>query len=115
MQHISKPHLVDLLRIFDRKRWLSPRIRYASVRSKPALIDDLQKHFKAIKRANRVRFLPRKQLLSVPTIEFDLKERQYYFDGKVVDVHHKSREKVRFSISRTPVTLEFFEFYPVSK
>ena len=115
MQHISKPHLVDLLRIFDRKRWLSPRIRYASVRSKPALIDDLQKHFKAIKRANRVRFLPRKQLLSVPTIEFDLKERQYYFDGKVVDVHHKSREKVRFSISHTPVTLKFFEFYPVSK
>ena len=41
MERISKPHIVDLLRVFDRKRWIQPRIRYASVRSKPELIKDL--------------------------------------------------------------------------
>jgi len=45
MQRISKPHIVDLLRIFDRRRWFVPRIRYASVRSKPELIKDLAKYF----------------------------------------------------------------------
>ena len=45
MQRISKPHLVDLLRFFDKKRIFSPRIRYASVRSKPELIKDLKKYF----------------------------------------------------------------------
>ncbi len=45
MERISKPHLVDLLRIFDKRRWLHPRILYASVRSKPELIADLKKIF----------------------------------------------------------------------
>ena len=45
MERISKPHIVDLLRIFDRRRWFIPRIRYASVRSKPELIKDLKKYF----------------------------------------------------------------------
>ncbi len=31
MNQISKPHIVDLLRIFDKNRMISPRIRYASV------------------------------------------------------------------------------------
>ena len=45
MNAISKPHLVDLLRIFDKRRYITPRIRYASVRSKPELIRDLERHF----------------------------------------------------------------------
>ena len=45
MQRISKPHIVDLLRYFDRNRLFSPRIRYASVRSKPELIADIKSGF----------------------------------------------------------------------
>ena len=45
LHKISKPHLVDLLRMSDHNRWLQPRIRYASVRSKPELIRDLEDHF----------------------------------------------------------------------
>ena len=45
MNQISKPHIVDLLRIFDKNRMISPRIRYASVRSKPELLKDLAHHF----------------------------------------------------------------------
>ena len=41
MNAICKPHIVDLLRIFDKRRMVTPRIRYASVRSKPELIADL--------------------------------------------------------------------------
>ena len=33
---------MDLLRIFDKHKWIRPRIRYASVRSKPELIADLE-------------------------------------------------------------------------
>ena len=44
METISKPHLVDLLRVFDKRKWFVPRIRYASVRSKPELIKDMQKY-----------------------------------------------------------------------
>ena len=43
---ISKPLIVDLLRTFDKNKWLSPKIRYASVRSKGELIEDLRRHFR---------------------------------------------------------------------
>ena len=46
MNQISKPHIVDLLRIFDKNRYINPRIRYASVRSKPELLNDLKMHFR---------------------------------------------------------------------
>ena len=45
MNHISKPHIVDLLRIFDKRKFFVPRIRYASVRSKPELLKDLKYYF----------------------------------------------------------------------
>ena len=46
MNQISKPHIVDLIRIFDKNRYINPRIRYASVRSKPELLNDLRMHFR---------------------------------------------------------------------
>ena len=114
MQHISKPFLVDLLRIFDRKRWISPRIRYASVRSKPALIKDLENHFwgKYDKKKHVVRFIPKRPLHGVPRIEFDLARRQYLLDAEYVDIPRESRKKPQFSISHEPVTLDFSEFFP---
>jgi len=111
MQRISKPHLVDLLRIFDRNRWIRPRIRYASVRSKPELITDLRQHFRVREVDARLIFVPKRPLAGVPKIEYDLSRRRYVLDGVPCDVPKESRKKPVFSISHVPVTLDFREFY----
>ena len=109
MNGISKPHLVDLLRIFDKRRYISPRIRYASVRSKPELIRDLCRHFEVIPEKGVIRLQPIKTLcgLEVPVIRYHLKEKHYTFDGDPVDVPRQSREKIRFQISHVPVTIHW--------
>ena len=111
MTLISKPHLVDLLRIFDKNRWIIPRIRYASVRSKPELIDDLKQHFLVGKSANRLEFWHRTPSPVIPKIEYDLKARKYLLDGRYYDVPKESRKRPEFSISHVPVTLDFSCFY----
>ena len=115
MNAISKPHIVDLLRIFDRHRWFVPRIRYASVRSKPELIKDLAKYFFTYERDDVLFFKLRGSLEKshphVPTISYDFSDRQYLFDTVPYDVPTESRKKVQFSISHVPVTMTFF---PVS-
>ena len=107
MNSISKPHLVDLLRIFDKRRYISPRIRYASVRSKPELIRDLCRHFRVLQEENVITLRPVKTLCEVPEIQYHLKQKHYTFDGLPVDVPRQSREKIRFRISRVPVTIHW--------
>ncbi len=111
MERISKPHLVDLLRIFDKRRWLHPRILYASVRSKPELIADLKKFFFVYTAEDVIHFKRRgcveNMLCHLPTISYDLQERQYQFDGNPFDVPAESRRKPVFSISHVPVTMSF--------
>ena len=90
MNAISKPHLVDLLRIFDKRRYITPRIRYASVlRAHPgpgaALRDELRERNRGPDAAQ---------------VSYFLKEKAYTFDGQAVDVPRKSREKIQFQISR---------------
>ncbi len=82
-QKISKPHLVDLLRLSDRNRWLFPRIRYASVRSKPELISDLMVHFRLLELKRRLVFLPKQKnrTNSVPQIEYDLEAKRFRVEG----------------------------------
>ena len=112
MQRISKPHIVDLLRIFDNNRWFSPRIRYASVRSKPELIVDLKQHFVIQElRKGRLLFVPKRTVMGLPRIEYDLEDRTYLLDHRKADVPKQSRQKIRFSISHVPVTLDFSEFF----
>jgi len=110
MEQISKPHIVDLLRIFDKKKWLHPRILYASVRSKPELIKDLKKHFSTRTRDDVLHLRPRcpELLRHVPAIWYDFGARRYLFDGQPFDVPAESRKKVQFSISHVPVTMTFF-------
>ena len=73
MNQISKPHLVDLLRIFDRRKFFVPRIRYASVRSKPELLKDLYRHFGTRLTKTDVEFIPKSTVSStVPTIRYHL-------------------------------------------
>ena len=109
MKSISKPHLVDLLRIFDQKRWIHPRIRYASVRSKGELLEDLGRHFGAFKQNGRVVFVPRTQK-NLPKIEYDLKARVFLLEGVAQDFPRESRLKPKFSIRRGPVILKFGEW-----
>ena len=108
-QKISKPHLVDLLRLSDRNRWLFPRIRYASVRSKPELISDLMVHFRLLELKRRLVFLPKqkKRTNSVPQIEYDLEAKRFLVEGVPQDIPKLSRRKPSFSISNQPVTLTF--------
>ena len=106
LTRISKPHLVDLLRIADRNKWLNPRIRYASVRSKPELIHDLHVHFKIVMEDTRLLFRPRRAR-NLPRLEYDLERKAYLLDGQEADVPKISREKPLFRLSRVPVTLTF--------
>ena len=69
IRDICKPLIVDLLRTFDKNRWLSPKIRYASVRSKDQLIKDLTKHFKFQKRKHILTFVPIHQQPRHPVIQ----------------------------------------------
>ena len=119
MQRISKPHIVDLLRYFDRNRLFSPRIRYASVRSKPELIADIKEHFTIVQKTPfLLEFRLKRRAKNsgrIPPIEYDLKKRHYLFEGQFYDIPRESRKKVVFSISRVPVTLHFPSFrLPVS-
>ena len=108
MERISKPHIVDLLRYFDKKRVFSPRIRYASVRSKPELIKDLLVHFFVFCQApsHLLQFRPRRPL-SLPSIQYDLKARRFLLDGKYYEVPESTRIRPKFAVSRGPVTLYF--------
>ncbi len=107
-QKISKPHLVDLLRLSDRNRWLFPRIRYASVRSKPELITDLMVHFRLLQVRQRLVFLPKQHTRScIPQIEYDLALKKFLVEGIPQDIPKLSRSRPRFSISNLPVTLTF--------
>ena len=85
MERISKPHLVDLLRIFDKRRWLHPRILYASVRSKPELIADLTRFFYVYIREEMVHFKVRGEVATslshLPVISYNCEKRQYLFDA----------------------------------
>ena len=103
---ISKPHLVDLLRCFDRRKWISPRIRYASVRSKPELIADILREFSILKVRKRVCFHP-ERVHGLPAIEYDLERKQFLFDGTALNVPRVSREKPLFQVLKGPHVVSF--------
>ena len=109
MEQISKPHIVDLLRVFDRRRLVLPRIRYASVRSKPELIKDIKQYFFTYEKKNIIHFKLREcaslSLAHLPVIAYDTEKKRYLFDGLYFDVQSESRKRVLFSISHEPVTL----------
>ena len=111
MERICKPHLVDLLRYFDMKRIFIPRIRYASVRSKPELIRDLNQYF-SVKVSNlvsgaRLKWQVRVPHKFLPKIEYDLKQRHYLFDGRFFDIPKASRNIPTYSVLREQVTVHF--------
>ncbi len=107
MNNISKPHLVDLLRIFDRMKYFQPRIRYASVRSKPELMSDLKRFFSTRFTKSSVYFISKSNVpRSVPLIHYDLNLRKYFFDGEAVQPS-KHRLLNRLEIRSSPVIVHF--------
>ena len=108
MQRISKPHIVDLLRYFDNNRMFLPRIRYASIRTKPALIKDLSKYFTAKARNGFVKFRLRTSYpFVIPRIIYHLKEQRYYLNGDPVKLPRALEKGPMFSIARGSVTVYF--------
>ena len=111
MNQISKPHLVDLLRIFDKRKYFVPRIRYASVRSKPELLADLTHYFRPSLSDTFVFFNIRGTTPSgVPAIKYCLKNRRFFFDGLEIDAPTQSRQSPRFHIVPGPVLVTFGGF-----
>ena len=108
MEKISKPNLVDLLRLADREKWFSPRIRFASVRSKPCLIQDLRRLFHDVKMEELVHFVPRVALHShVPRIAYCTTSRTFLLNGRTIDVPKVSRVKPVFSVRHGKYTMHF--------
>ena len=106
---ISKPLIVDLLRTFDHKKWLQPKIRYASVRSKSQLITDILKRFEITKNRNILSFCAKFPHPIHPKITYDLKKKTYLFDDKQLDIPDYSRTKGHCRFVRGPWRV-FFDF-----
>lgn len=95
---ICKPLIVDLLRTFDKNRWISPKIRYASVRSKSQLLRDIEKHFTITHQRRLLHFAPRAEKPRHPRIEFDLDRKEFLFGGRPLDLPEVSRAQIPFAI-----------------
>ena len=105
MEKISKPHIVEFLRMCDRKHWLHPRIRYASIRSKPQLLADLKKHYRVRRKGKLLLFLPILPLPVVPKIVYDFEKKQFLYDGKPTSLPIRGQETTHFHVVQGPVTL----------
>ena len=119
MQNISKPRIVDFLRTCDKNNWVFPRIRFASVRSKPELIEDIENNFFVSVLGNFISITPRQKYRRVPEIHYCLSERKFLLDGEYRELRKESREKPKFQIQRGAVTIVFGDCWasndPLSK
>lgn len=107
MNRVSKPSLVDLLRIADRQHWFFPRIRYASIRSKPALLADLRLYFAVSIEGGWLHFLKKIALHKLPDIRYHLKRRKFFFDGVEIDAPKLSRDKPKYAFRLGTVVVCF--------
>ena len=109
-QRISKPHLVDFLRMCDKNRWCTPRIRYASIRSKPELCHDINKHF-LVEGKRILAVTPRRPIPHFPRLDYNLETRKFLVEGVPHDFPRISRQKPQFQLERRSVTLQFGSLY----
>ena len=111
MLHISKPRIVDFLRTCDKHNWVFPRIRFASVRSKPELIEDIEHNFIVSREGNFVSIVPRRKSHRIPAIQFDLSLKKFLLNGEYHEFRKESREKPKFQIRHSPRTIVFESFH----
>ena len=109
VQKLTKPSLVDLLRMCDKNRWCCPRIRYASIRSKPDLCADLLKFFRFENDGDFIQIHSLRELVNFPQLKYHLKSRRFWRDGKTFDAATVSRERPMFRFEKKRVTLYFGE------
>ena len=109
MQNISKPRIVDFLRTCDKNNWVFPRIRFASVRSKPELIEDIEQNFFVSVLGNFISIIPRQKYRRVPEIHYCLSERKFLLDGEYRELRKESREKPKFQILSSRISVDFFD------
>ena len=108
---LTKPSLVDFLRMCDRNRWCQPRIRYASIRSKPDLCHDLEKFFEFKEDGEFIQILAKRAIPNFPIISYHPGTRRFWKDGILFDAAKESRQKPRFHFERKTVTLRFGELH----
>ena len=108
---MTKPSLVDFLRLCDRNHWCTPRIRYASIRSKPELIQDLVKFFHFENCDDYIRITPFRSIHGFPDLKYHIRSRKFHRDGKPYDCAAKSRAKPTFQLEKKKVTLHFGKLY----
>ena len=104
---LTKPSLVDLLRMCDRNRWCNPRIRYASIRSKPELCRDLLVHFSFAENGDFISISPLRKIHNFPRLQYHSKERRFWKNGRPFDAARVSRQKPVFHLERKKTTLHF--------
>lgn len=110
MNRISKPRIVDFLRLCDKNKWVHPRIRFASVRSKPELIRDILAHFIISESNNLICIMTQTPNRRVPVIFYDLSEKKYMIDGQYREFTKESRQRPTFEIRRQATTISFESF-----
>lgn len=106
---LTKPSLVDLLRMCDRNRWCCPRIRYASIRSKPDLCTDLLKFFSFVVDGDFILIQTLRELVNFPEMRYHLKTRRFWKNGLPFDAAKVSRERPTFRLEKKLITLQFGE------
>jgi hypothetical protein len=107
VQKLTKPSLVDLLRMCDKNRWCCPRIRYASIRSKPDLCTDLLKFFTFEMDGEFIEIRSLRNLVNFPALKYHLKTRRFWRNGEAFDAATVSRERPCFRLEKKTVTLSF--------
>ena len=105
LENISKPKIVDFLRVCDRKNWVFPRIRYASVRSKPTLLRDIRDHFEETEAGSRLLLTPYRDHLRLPRVEYCFDRKAFLFDNVPIDLPKAG--KPEFRILKGPITVRF--------
>ena len=110
---LTKPSLVDFLRLCDRNNWCSPRIRYASIRSKPELIEDLIKFFRFERQEEFIQITPRHEIFGYPEMKYHIRTRRFHRDGIEYDCATKSRQKPTFRLEKKKCVLHFGTLYPL--
>jgi hypothetical protein len=107
-QRLTKPALVDLLRLCDNRRWVLPKIRYASIRAKGDLIKDLLHHFEFVFAGGFVDIRPKHRIHKFPeSLKYHVKTRSFHLDHLPFDCAKISREKVPYTFRWVKTTLYF--------
>jgi len=108
---ITKPNLVNFLRICDKERLTVQRIRYASIRSKGALIKDIMRYFYAVQNDAILTIRSKEHNPRFVELEYCTERRSFLRQGQPFDCEIVSRKKPQYQIEHKRVTLNFGSLY----